>query len=375
MNALRRFGRFCRARVKILDPVLLGCTTLLSLLSILTLIGGRETFGWRNLIMQIGATLVGFVVMVAIAHVDYRFVAKKLSPFLLLGSVGIMLVLLLYGKSEGTNQSWLYFKFLPFGIQPSEFVKTALIITFGYHLSQSAGHIDRPLTLLGLAIHAGVVVLLILLTGDLGVALIFVGFLLAMLFCAGLNKWYFFGGIVVAAAVLPFVWKSLATYQQQRLLVGFSPEIDPLGYGYQPLLSRDAIMAGGFFGEGLFRGEIYEILPAAHTDFIFATACEKMGFFGGFIILCALVILVLRAMIISRRAQDPVGNYIGVGLAACMMLQTLENVGMCLAMLPVIGITLPFMSYGGSSVLAIYMMAGVLHSIHAHKSTPKIDKE
>jgi rod shape determining protein RodA len=180
---------------------------------------------------------------------------------------------------------------------------------------------------------------------------------------------------VVAAAILPFVWKGPASYQQQRLLVGFSPEIDPLGYGYQPLLSRDAIMAGGFFGEGLFRGEVYKILPAAHTDFMFSTACEKLGFFGGFIILCALVILVLRAMIISRRAQDAIGNYIGVGLAACMMLQTLENVGMCLAMLPVIGITLPFMSYGGSSVLAIYMMVGVLHSIYVHRKEPEKQKE
>lgn len=374
MKYLGRFWRFCLARLRVLDPVLLGCTSLLSLISILTLIGGKDTFGTRNLLMQIGATLVGFVVMVAIAQVDYRFIAKKLSPFLLLGSVGIMLVLLVYGKSEGTNQSWLYFSFLPFGIQPSEFVKTALIVTFGYHLSQAAGHIDRPLTLVGLAVHAGVVVVLILLTGDLGVALIFVGFLLAMLFCAGLSKWYFLGGIVIAAAVLPFVWKGLATYQQQRLLVGFSPEIDPLGYGYQPLLSRDAIMSGGFFGKGLFSGEIYEILPASHTDFIFATACEKMGFFGGFIILCALVVLVLRAMIISRRAQDAVGNYIGVGLSACMMLQTLENIGMCLAMLPVIGITLPFMSYGGSSVLATYMMVGVLHSIYVHRESPSNPK-
>ena len=365
-----RILRFCIRKLLALDGVLLACTTLLSFMSILTLWGGRETFDSRVLPMQIGATVVGFVAMVTLANLDYRVIARRCSPYLLLGSVVLMVILLLTGKSEGTNQSWLYFDFLPFGIQPSEFIKTALAITFGYHLSRATRRIDRPMTLLGLAIHAGVIILLILMTGDLGVAIIFAGFVLVMLYCAGLNKWYFLSVPVVAAAVLPFVWSSLEDYQKQRLLVGFSPEIDPLGYGYQPLLSRDAIMAGGFLGKGIEGGEAYRILPAAHTDFIYATACEKFGFFGGFIILAALLILVIRVFVIAYRADTSMGGYIAAGLGACMMLQTIENVGMCLALLPVIGITLPFMSYGGSSVLAIYMMAGVLHSIHAHHEKP-----
>ncbi len=367
---LGRVISFCIARLRVLDGVLVGCTTLLSLMSLLTLFGGRDAYEARVMVMQIGATIVGFIVMVVIANLDYRFIARRLSPYLLLGSVALMVLLLFMGKSEGTNQSWLYFDFLPFGIQPSEFIKTALAVTFGYHLSRAAGRIDRPMTLLGLLIHAGVIILLILMTGDLGVALIFVGFIAVMLFCAGLNKWYFLGCGVVIAAIIPIVWGFLEPYQRQRLLVGFSPEIDPLGYGYQPLLSRDAIMAGGFFGQGLDGGAVYEILPASHTDFIYATACEKLGFFGGFIILAALFILVVRTFIIAYRADCSMGGYIAAGLGACMMLQTLVNVGMCLAILPVIGITLPFMSYGGSSVLAIYMMAGVLHSIHAHREHP-----
>jgi rod shape determining protein RodA len=320
--------------------------------------------------MQIGATVIGFVVMVVIANLDFRAVAQRLSPYFLLGSVALLVLLLLHGKSEGTNQSWLYFDFLPFGIQPSEFIKLSLAVTFGYHLSRTAGRIDRPMTLLGLAIHAGVILLLILMTGDLGVVLIFAGFITVMLFCAGLNKWYFLGGLMVTAAVVPIVWSFLQPYQQQRLLVGFSPESDPMGYGYQPLLSRDAIMAGGFLGQGLNGGEVYAILPESHTDFIYATACEKFGFFGGFLILAVLMVLVVRTLIIAYRADCSMGAYIAAGLGACMMLQVLENVGMCLAMLPVIGITLPFMSYGGSSILATYMMAGVIHSIHAHGDVP-----
>ncbi len=365
-----RAVRFCIKRLMVLDGVLLGCTTLLSLIGILTLWGGKETFGERVLPMQIGATVVGFFVMVVLANLDYRALARRLSPYLLLGSVALLILLLFKGKSEGTNQSWLYFSFLPFGIQPSEFIKTALAVSFGYHLSRTAGRIDRPMTLLGLLIHAGVIILLILLTGDLGVALIFIGFIVVMLYAAGLNKWYFFGSVVVMAAVLPLVWGMLETYQKQRLLVGFSPDIDPLGYGYQPLLSRDAIMAGGFFGKGMFGGEVYQILPAAHTDFIYASACEKFGFFGGFLILAALLILVVRVFVIAYHADCGMGAYIAAGLGACMMIQTVENIGMCLAMLPVIGITLPFVSYGGSSVLAIYMMAGILHSIYAHREKP-----
>ena len=362
-----RVLRFCIKRMMALDGVLLCCTTLLSLMSILTLWGGREAFGARVLPMQIGATVVGFVVMVIVANLDYRVIARRLSPYLLLGSLALLVVLLFNGKSAGTNQSWLYFSFLPFGIQPSEFIKSALAISFGYHLSRAAGRIDRPMTLLGLAIHAGAVLLLILLTGDLGVTLIFLGFIVVMLFCAGLNRWYFLGALVVAAALLPIVWSFLEDYQRQRLLVGFSPEIDPWGYGYQPLLSRDAIMAGGFFGQGLQGGEAYTVLPAAHTDFIYATACEKLGFFGGFIILATLLVLVVRVFIVAYRADCSMGGYIAAGLGACMMLQTLVNIGMCLAILPVIGITLPFMSYGGSSVLAIYIAVGLIHSIYSHR--------
>lgn len=368
---LYRVMRFCIKRLAVLDGVMLGCTTLLSLMSILTLWGGRDVFSARVLPMQIGATVVGFFAMVVLANMDYRVIARRFSPYLLLLSVALLVVLLLHGKSAGTNQSWLYFSFLPFGIQPSEFIKSALAVSFGYHLSRAAGRINRPMTLLGLGIHAGVILLLILMTGDLGVGMIFVGLIAAMLFCAGLNHWYFLGAAVVAAAVLPLAWGFLEDYQRQRILVGFSPEIDPLGYGYQALLSRDAIMAGGFFGQGINGGEAYGVLPAAHTDFIWATACEKFGFFGGFLILAALLILVIRVFIIAYRADCSMGGYIAAGLGACIMLQTVENIGMCLALLPVVGITLPFMSYGGSSVLAIYITAGLLHSIYAHRERPQ----
>ena len=365
---LRRFGRFCRAQFSALDPVLLVCTSVLSLMGLLTLIGGVDAFGWRSVVMQLGATLVGFAVMVLLANLDYRVLCERLWPLFYGASVLLLVLLLFMGEEAGTNKSWLYFDFLPFGIQPSEFIKTALVMTFAYHLTRVKQSINRPLTVLGLAAHAGSIIALILLTGDLGVAVVFAGFVLLMLFCAGLSLWYFAGLAVLLAALFPILWDQLATYQQQRILVGFRPELDPLGYGYQPLLSRDAMMAGGFFGRGLGGGEIYAVLPYSHTDFIYSSLCEKMGFVGGFIVLLALFVLILRMMRMAARCERDTGAYLCIGLAGCLIVQVIENIGMCFAVLPVVGITLPLVSYGGSSVLATYIMVGMVHSVNAHRN-------
>ena len=368
MQILLRVWRFCRAKLESLDLVLVICSTLLSTVSLMTLIGGAETFGPRTIIVQVGATVVGFFAMIVLANLDYRVLAEKLWFVFFGGSVLLMILLLIDGVGAGTNRSWLYFDFLPFGIQPTEFIKTALALTFAYHLSRVSERINRPLVLLGLFAHAGSIILLILLTGDLGVAAIFAGFILLMLFCAGLSLWYFLGLFGVFAAALPILWSQLETYQRQRILVGFRPELDPLGYGYQPLLSRDAMMSGGFFGKGIAGGEVYMELPASHTDFIYATVCEKLGFVGGLVVLLTLAVFILRIFMIASRSERGLGAYLCVGLAACLVIQIIENVGMCFAVLPVVGITLPFVSYGGSSVLGIYLMAGMVHSVSSHRN-------
>jgi rod shape determining protein RodA len=132
-------------------------------------------------------------------------------------------------------------------------------------------------------------------------------------------------------------------------------------------MSRDTIASGGFFGQGLFGGSLYEDLPASHTDFIFSTVCEKFGFFGGFIVVATLVVMAFRLIWISRTCRDGVGKLICGGIAAIIILQTVENLWMCVAAVPVIGITLPFVSYGGSSMLAMYLIMGLAHSVSAHE--------
>jgi rod shape determining protein RodA len=150
-----------------------------------------------------------------------------------------------------------------------------------------------------------------------------------------------------------------------RILIGFQPELDPSGYGLQPLLSIKTISAGGFFGRGINSGGFYEILPASHTDFIFATYCEMFGFLGAIIFIAVMILLVIRIINLAKSCRNEFGSLICIGIAGMFIVQSVINVGMCLAMLPVIGITLPFMSYGGSSMLALYIAMGFVHAISA----------
>jgi rod shape determining protein RodA len=288
-----------------------------------------------------------------------------------LASVFLLAVTLLFGSTgenmETANRSWIRIPIVDIAVQPSEFVKIAFLCTFAKHIELVKKTINHPKSLLGLALHAGAIVGLILLSGDLGVSLVYFGIIAFMLFCAGLSGWYFLGVAVIAVVSFPLLWELLRTDQQNRIIFGFQPELDPEGVGMQALMSRDAIANGGFFGRGINSGGIYEDLPASHTDFIFSTVCEKFGFIGGAVVVITLVVLALRLIWLAYRSRDFVGRLICSGIAAVIILQTLENLWMCLALVPVVGITLPFMSAGGSSVFALYFLMGLAHSVYAHE--------
>lgn len=353
------------------DPVLFCCSILLSVISIATVFGAVDNFGRSKLKMQIAMFAVGIVVTILISKIDYRVIVDKLWLYMLIGSVLLLVITLIWGSSgadrETANKSWLEIPFTGFMIQPSEFVKCTLVCTFSRHLYLVQKSINHPLTLLPVLLHALCLLGPILISGDLGVALIYIIIIAVMLFCAGLHPLYFLGVAVLVILLSPYLWNHLAEYQQQRIIVGFRPELDPLGKGMQPLLSRSAIAAGGVLGKGIFGGYYYEILPASHTDFIYATVCEKFGFFGGASVILIFTVMVVRVFWIARTASDSdFGGLICAGIGAMLVGQILLNIGMCFAMLPVIGITLPLLSCGGSSMLATYIMLGLLHSVYAH---------
>lgn len=368
---MERAWNLIKSVIRNLDPVLFSCATLLSLISIVTVYGAVDNFGMSKLKMQIFIFFLGLVVTAVIASVDYHVIVDKLWLPMLIGSVLLLALTLLFGESganmETSNRSWLKIPVIGMMIQPSEFVKFTFICTFSKHLFTVKEKINHPLTLLPLMGHALLIIGLILVSGDLGVALVYVGILTLMLFCAGLHPGYFAGAAALILLLAPYIWEHLAEYQQQRIIIGFNPELDPLGKGMQSLLSRDAIAAGGLFGVGLLTGGTYEILPASHTDFIYATVCEKFGFLGGGLVLILFMVMVVRIFMIARMAsRSDYGGLICVGVGGMLIVQILLNIGMCFAMLPVIGITLPFLSCGGSSMLAIYMMFGMLHNVFSH---------
>ena len=380
---LRSIGKYIRNSFARFDKPVLLFSMLITLMSLVTIFGARENFGMSKLIMQLAMTIVGICAIMVIVNIDYRIFVERYWWLLFIVSVALLGLTLIIGDTgangtETTNKSWLTIIKIgtkSFQIQPSEFVKIAFIISFSKHISMVKDSINKIKTLIPLAIHAGAIVGLILLSGDLGVTLVYIGIIAIMLAFAGLSKWYFIGAGVVVTLAFPFIWPLLNEYQQKRILIGFQPEIDPTGYGFQPLLSLDAISAGGFFGRGMNSGGFYEVLPASHTDFIFATYCEMFGFVGAILFLVVLFALVVRIINIGKNCKDEFGGFICIGIAGMFIVQTVMNLGMCLAMFPVIGITLPFMSYGGSSMLALYLSMGFVHAISAHDKGIKIKKK
>ena len=362
--------------VRRVDWVLLLCTTVLSVISLVTVYGAVDNFGMSKLKMQFAMTVLGVILTFVIANLDYHLIVDRLWLFMLIFSVGLLGLTLVAGDTgagmETNNKSWLTIPIIGIAIQPSEFVKITFICTFAKHLHTVRATINKLKTLLLLGAHALLIVGLILVSGDLGVALVYMALVLIMLFCAGLH-WGYFAGVGGAVAVaFPFLWDFLATYQQDRIVVGFNPELDPKDKGWQPLLSKQCIENGGLFGVGWQSGGDYEELTASHTDFILATVCEKFGFLGGLLVIATLAALVMRILWIGRQASHDYGMLIAVGVAAVIIAQTLENVGMCLAILPVVGITLPFLSCGGSSLLATYLLVGMVHSVKSHKPPRRI---
>lgn len=368
---MKSFGRTFWDKLRQVDPILFFCTLFLSAISLLTIFGAVDNFGKSKLVMQTAMVLLGTVSIFIIANFDYRFFVDRFAIVLFLGSIAILAVTLIFGSTgenmETANRSWLRIPGIGIAIQPSEFVKLAFLCTFAKHLDTVKDRINKPKTLLFVLLHAGIIAGLILLSGDLGVCLVYFGIIAVMLYCAGLSVWYFVGVLGLLIVAFPFLWDLLRTDQQNRIIFGFNPELDAENVGMQALMSRDTIASGGFFGQGLFGGSLYEDLPASHTDFIFSTVCEKFGFVGGFFVVALLVIMAFRLIWIARSCRDGVGKLICGGIAAIIILQTVENLWMCVAAVPVVGITLPFVSYGGSSMLAMYLLIGLAHSISAHE--------
>ena len=371
---MREFSVSLKEKVRQIDYVVLICVLGMNILSLLTLAGASPEFGSRFFIVQAAMSVAGIILMFVFAYFDYDKIIKVLGIWTLVIATVLMIAVILFGEGIRGNRNWLYIPGIPFGIQPSEFVKICFIITFSQHIKRVQSNINHIKNVLLLGLHALFYFALILATGDLGSGLVFLGITIIMLLVGGLSMWYFIGVAAVLVVLSPFLWEFLSETQQDRIIYGFNPEGDPLGKGYQALLSRRAIAAGGFLGAGMFGGTEYNFSDS-YSDFLFAVLAEKFGFFGCFLYITFMAVLIIRILWIARIARKDYGAYMCAGVVAVLFCQSLENIGMCLAMLPVVGITLPFFSYGGSSMIALYMMIGLVQSIKSHNQKYFFERE
>lgn len=325
--------------------------------------------GDRVALVQVLASVLGISAAIILSNFDYHFMAKLWKLYM---PVSVFLVILTFFIGMQVDESiddkaWLR---LPFGLtfQPSELLKICFILSFAYHLSRVREEINKPLNLVLLCIHGAFPVILIHFQGDDGTALIFGFIFLTMLFAAGLSWKYIVAAIPVVAAAIPVVWQYFLTDDQRTrfLAVYFTEYADPLGADYQQRLSRISIGLGQLQGEGLFR-EDYWYVPKMHNDFVFSFICQALGFVGALIVLSLLFGICFRAIYDAKIALDPLGTYICYGVFAMFFFQCIINIGMCISVLPVIGITLPLLSAGGTSIAITYLGIGLLLSVHVHR--------
>lgn len=376
---MKEFSTSLREKLRKMDLTVIITSVSMALLRILVLWGGRDSFsgGKQKVVVQCIAAVIGVIIMTVLASLDYDEICSRFEIAFFAVSVALLLLVLIVniGSTSETNHNWIKIPGIPFNIQPAEFVKITYIITFSRHVDRVRSEINKPKNVALLMLHAGIIIGLVMMTGDLGTVLIYLFITAVILFMAGLSLWYFAGAALLLLIAAPILWDKMADYQRLRIMAGFNPSIDPEEYGYQALMSRKAIIAGGFRGAGLTGGVQFAKVPAAHSDFLFCVLAEKLGFFGTFLYLLLMTVLVIRVLMIARRARKDYASLICVGIAAVLIAQTLENIGMCLAILPVVGITLPFFSYGGSSMLTMFICMGVIQSICTHNKKYYFERE
>ncbi len=353
------------------DFILIAITLALSvygtvMVSSATYTAESTTYFSRDAKVMILALVLGMGVALAVSFIDYDIILK-LSPVIAVGCVGVMLLLFKLGVSpEGRSDAISWIKIGSLYFQPSEVVKIGFIITFSWHLEKIKNNISEVRNVIALAIHAGIPIVLVIATGDMGSALIFMIMFIGMMYISGVHWLYFpaAGAAIVAAA--PFIWyKVFDDIQRNRILAILNPDAYPTEI-YQQNQALKAIRNGGFSGMGLFKGELShsKFLPEKENDMILSVICEELGFLGAFILFAFFLLLAIRIVAVGKRSKNFAAGMICYGTAFMIVGQAAVNIGMCTRLLPVIGITLPFISAGGSSTLCLYLAIGIILSVY-----------
>ena len=345
---------------------------------------------YRRAAVQAGAAAIGLCVAVLLSNIDYRSLVKvwpvhvavtwgMVLPTLFIRNVTVGPLTIGYNAGDTDNYSW--YKLGGFTLQPTELAKISFILTFAMHLNNVRGKINEPKELGKLLLHMLVPILIIHIQGDDGTAIIYGIIACCMMFSAGLSWKYIIGAISAAAVAVAVAFGFFSDkigkgYQWYRILAVIDPE-NKTGWApsetvwkniiYQQQRGEIALGSGGIFGNGIFSGGYYSV-PNAHNDFVFSWIGNVTGFVGCCVVLGILFALVCKTFATGARSEDMLGSFICAGIGGALMAQIAVNVGMNLRVLPVIGVTLPFYSAGGSSVLMLYICVGLVLSVYMHNT-------
>lgn len=311
---------------------------------------------------QLTFAIIGLILMIVFSFLDYKYLRSMTWVLYFIGLASLVLVLF-WGKTTFGATRWINFGFFDF--QPSELFKLILVIVLSGYLADKIGRI-RFKHIIVCFIVTIIPTILVMLEPDLGTAIIFVLVVLSCFFASRLNFRQIIIFILVVVLFLPIGWFVLKDYQRQRIATFLNPSSDPYGSGYNITQSLITVGSGGIWGRGFGHGpqSQFNFLPVAHTDFVFAGIAEATGFVGSVVLLLLFAILLIKIISLSKLSQDGFGSIFTIGIATIILVQVIVNIGMNIGLAPVTGMPLPFISYGGSSLIIMLISIGILQSIH-----------
>lgn len=357
------------------DLILLGLCCTATIFGMVLIASASNYQGTRQYVIVQGAAMcIGICFYILLSTVDVELLLKHWKLIFVFNIVFILLLRTPLGVSRGGNRAWLHIPYVPVNIGPAEFVKITFILLLAKQLEwlRNEKHdLKSPTAALFVGGHLLVIVgLYVVVSSDMGNASVFVFIFLCMTFLAGVAfRWYLLcGGMAAVGIVALLEFDLMPDRILKRFRILFDHSYDTQGVGWQQTRGLLALGSGQLFGQGLFNGtqtqsSASESLPERWTDLIFSAAGEELGFVGCLAIIALLCAIIIRCLVVARRAESLFDSYVCVGIAAMVMFQSIANIGMCLFVMPVIGLTLPFFSYGGSSIVTLYISMGIVSGI------------
>lgn len=324
---------------------------------------------FRYLAVQTVSICLGVVMYAMVSSIDLDFLSEHRLAMVAFNCFLLLLLITPLGTDNNSgNRSWLKLPLL--NVQPAEICKITYIIIMASVMSSHQNRISHPISVIHMGMHLMLLVgLNLVVSSDMGVSLIFVFIFIGMTFAGGVSLWWFAAAGGAIAVATPILWQFLGQYQRNRILILFDETIDPMGINerYHSKINLQSLTGGGLTGQGLFNGNRTQggNLFAQHTDYIFSSMGEELGFVGCVLIMLMELAIIARCIYVGVRCQDYMRRVVCFGAASALMFQVMINTGMCIGVMPVIGLTLPLISYGGSSVVTIFAMLGLVSGAYA----------